>query len=158
MAVLEYNSAHRPSAQFDVGRLMLGAVCGFTLGIFLTFISFIATGAGHGTYVVLGLCAAPFSALDDVLLALIGVPVFWTCLGGLVGGSGHPVARLIAVVLLLAHFVSAPHVLTQTEFADWDYLPRAGEFGYVGLGIYGVGIIGALAVLAWNCLGRSHPR
>src|SRR5438128_1335235 len=65
---------------------LLGAVTGLGYGAVLAFLGLVATGAGHGSYVLIGLCSSPLGLTQSIPLALFGTPVFWAIVGALFGG------------------------------------------------------------------------
>ena len=96
---------------------------GLGYGVILSVLAFWATGAGHGTYIPLGLSSAP-SGFLGIIAALVAIPVLWALLGGMVasGRGGH--ARIARAVVLL-HYVTGALLLAFTDFGD-----RA-KLGYV---------------------------
>jgi hypothetical protein len=95
------------------------AICGAIYGMGLAALSFLAAGAGHGTYVVLGLASAPLGILG-ITVALIGLPFWWT---GLFVLARRNQGAFIGAMLV--HYLSGAVLLTNHRFADsfgdWNY-------------------------------------
>ncbi len=127
------------------------ATAGFVYGSLLGFLGLIATGAGHGTYVFLGLASSPFGITQKFEVALLAPPFLWCVVGGLLGAVIHRIPRALFLAAIFAHYTALPFILAKGSlFGDWDYLSKVGGFGTVVFGLYGFGqvIIWAVFVLS----------
>jgi hypothetical protein len=104
---------------------------GIAYGTLLGLLAFLAAGAGHGTYIPLGVSSAPAGFLG-VAAAVIGAPILW----GVVGAAARNNQRMVA---LLVHYVSAVWLMNTEAFGDW---PRVSEVMHQTPSIVG----------AWACL------
>jgi hypothetical protein len=124
----------------DPLRTLLFGITGITYGGLLFFPGFIATGAGHGTYVVAALASAPLSLAQDIGLALFAPPFVWGAVGILLAGVDRPVRRTLFLAAMFAHYASLAFVLRgQSKFADWEYVDRVGGLAAVAFAIYAAG-------------------
>jgi hypothetical protein len=144
-----------PKVRDDIRRLMLFAASGFAYGLSLAFLGFVATGLGHGSYVLIGLVSAPLSLSGNFAVALFGAPLLWCALGTFLGtawGSSRRIAFFLA--MLLAHYASLPFVLRPPGvFADWDYVPRVVGPMRIGIAVYAAG-----QVALWTACGIQMVR
>jgi hypothetical protein len=89
-------------------------------GFVLALLSFLAMGAGHGTWIPFLLSSAPFGVLvffGDVgfYAALIGgAPVVWATFGALVAPCGRAKWLRLTQVLALLHYVSGLALIEAT--------------------------------------------
>lgn len=100
--------------------LLLGLLYGLALAVW----SFLLAGAGHGTYVALGLSSAPLGFLG-IAPALLGLPLLWACVGRLLAGANAPPYRRALLAVAAAHYLGATVLLSRDTFGDWGYLDRA---------------------------------
>jgi hypothetical protein len=96
-------------------------------------------GAGHGTYVVLGLCSAPFGFFQDISLALNATPLLWGANGALLAGVPRRNVRAVFVISMLMHYVSVPLILSVGHFSDWDYVEKVSAFVTIAFIFYSIG-------------------
>jgi hypothetical protein len=125
----------------------------------LAVCAFFSAGAGHGTYVPLGISASPVSVIPDVLTATVAIPLFWGAAGGLATSSKQFVQRFAFWIVMLLHYAALPLVLSESDrFGDWDYARRdPGTLGFF-LVVYGVGQVG-LWILHFRAIYRPvKPR
>ena len=119
------------------------ALVGFLYGLTLSAIGFLMTGAGHGTYILLGVASAPLSFFG-FFASVAGPPVLWTAIGSLLPYPRQPQRRLVATVMLL-HYLGVLLLPLFDHYADWEKFERAwGEnpvMVIAGLGLYCLGQI-----------------
>jgi len=128
---------------------MVFALAGFVYGGMLAFLAFLATGFGHGTYVLAGVTSSPLSLFGNISLALLSPPLLWCAIGALSGAANRRIARICLLMGLVAHYASIPIVLhSPSAFADWEYLPRVQGVVWLGIIVY---IAGQAAI--WVTLG-----
>ena len=96
------------------------ATIGFTLGVVLALAAFAVAGFGHGSYVLIGIGAAPL-CLGGVLAGLVGMPILWAYFAGLSASLERRNQRLLPV-LLAVHYLSAVLAVTVGPYSRW---PRA---------------------------------
>jgi hypothetical protein len=71
--VLDYHKNRTKSDRVTAFEFrIVGAVIGFFFGAALAFFGLLAAGAGHGTYVLLGVISSPLALTDLILVALFG--------------------------------------------------------------------------------------
>jgi hypothetical protein len=102
------------------GYLLLGLLYGLILAAW----GFLLAGAGHGTYLALGLSSAPLGFLG-IVPALFGLPLLWACVGRLLARAHVPPYRWALLAVAAAHYLGAAVLLSQETFGDWAYLDRA---------------------------------
>src|SRR5580765_1700576 len=74
---------------------------GMLFGVGLAALGFLAAGAGHGTYVLIGASSAPVGVLG-IRAALAGAPIFWAVVGAAFDWLEKPWRnRLVTAVMLL---------------------------------------------------------
>src|SRR5690349_8605622 len=88
---------------------------GLMYGLGLTVVGVFMAGAGHGTYLLLCVAAAPVSFLGP-LFCIAGPPVFWTVMGFLLSHATETPQRQILVCLMLLHYLG---VLLLPFFGDY---------------------------------------
>jgi hypothetical protein len=141
-------------------KTALMAATGFGYGLVLALIGLIGAGAGHGTYVLLGMYASPLSLMQHIALAVFGLPVLWCLISALLAGTTKRGWMIAFLVAMLAHYVSLPWVLKEGEtFGDWEYAAKIWGFVLVGIGVYVVGqVIIWVVFLAELFTARMPPR
>jgi hypothetical protein len=128
--------------------LLLGLLYGLTLAAW----SFLLAGAGHGTYVALGLSSAPLGFLG-IVPALFGLPLLWACVGNLLARANTPPYRWALLTVAAAHYLGAAVILSRDTFGDWGYLNRvlnaAPLIVFCGLAVYLAGQVILWAAFFW---------
>lgn len=115
------------------------ALAGLSFGSILAGAGFAAAGAGHGTFVLIGLGSAPLALANNVNVALIGTPFLWAAIGFLLSRADRWIAATALVVCMLAHYGTLPFVLRRpSPFADWSYAERQKVFVVTIFCIYAV--------------------
>src|SRR5687767_11908630 len=99
-----------PPGDESLGCLLYG-IGGLFYGIVLTCIGVGAAGAGHGTYVVLGLYSSPLSLTQTIPVALFGTPLLWSIAAALVSAVRHWPARIVFLIAMAVHYGALPFVL-----------------------------------------------
>ena len=107
----------------SLNKPRLFAVWGSLYGVALSVLAFLAAGAGHGSYILMGVSSAPFGLLG-VIVALFGTPVFWALMGFLVAKAAHLLLRRVFLIIMTLHYLSIPFILATEEYGDWDRLVR----------------------------------
>ena len=131
------------------------AAAGFGYVLILGGLSFLFGGGGHGTSLFGLIVLAPGSVAGDNPWAMTGF-LFWPLVGFLVGQAPRRGARVLIVLLMLAHYAVAAMYLGQ-EGSDggagfwrvWNALP-------VQLGLFCV-IYAAGNLAVWYLAFRKHP-
>lgn len=140
-----------------VQDLVKPALVGFLYGLALSAIGFLMTGAGHGTYILLGVASAPLSFFG-FYVSLAGPPVLWTAIGSRLPYRRQPQRRLVATVMLL-HYLGVLLIPFFDQYAQWKNLERAWAENpgmvLAGLGLYCVGQI--TIWFYWFKIGRTRP-
>ncbi len=124
-------------------RAIVGAVVGFAYGSVLAFLSLLAGGAGHGTWVPFLLSSAPFGVLvffgDFGFYAAFigGAPVVWATFGALLAPSGRAKWLRLTQVLALLHYASGLALIAATaQYDELAYLARVLEVMLVWAAVY----------------------
>src|SRR2546423_133550 len=86
------------------------AVTGLLYGTLLAGVAFLATGAGQGSYLLLGLCSAPLGLTHNIFLALLATPLLWCGLGALLGAETWG-GRVVFLATMIVHYASLPLIL-----------------------------------------------
>ena len=112
---------------------------GLLYGLGLTAIGVLMAGAGHGTYLLLGIASAPLSFLG-FFVSLAGPPLLWTAIGGLLPYTRKgPQNRLVVTVMLL-HYLGVIFIPLFGDYAEWKYFAKIWETDPVivltGLSLY----------------------
>ena len=142
--------------RFYTWRTGVYPVAGFLYGLVLACLGFLATGAGHGTYVIAGLASSPVSVIQSIWIALLSPPFIWSYVGFWLGGSAHVFGRLIFLLCMLMHYLGLIWVLRRpSEFADWGYVSKLPEFFAGAVGFY---LIGQIAIWVAFCLAIREGR
>jgi hypothetical protein len=92
-------------------------------GIILCIVAFFVAGFGHGSYLLLGLAGAPFSAIS-IPLAFLASVLQWPMIP--IVCSRFSFGRRLMAGFLIIHYVSAAVILLwpTSEYADLGYLTR----------------------------------
>ena len=118
------------------------ALGGVLYGLGLTSIGFLMTGAGHGTYILLGLASAPLSFFG-FFESLAGPPLLWGLVGGLLPYTRKYRYRQIFVSIMLLHYLAVLVIPFFEEYGDWKYLKRVWDRNpvvvIIGFTLYVVG-------------------
>jgi len=140
-------------------RAIVGAVVGFAYGSVLAFLSFLAMGAGHGSWVPFLLSSAPFGVLVffgdfGFHAALIGgAPVVWATFGALLAPSGRAKRLRLTQVLALLHYASGLALIAATTgYDELRYLGRVLEMMLVWAAVYLAGQV----ILWWRARGGGE--
>jgi len=91
---------------------------GLFYGLALTFWSFGAAGAGHGTYVVMGLSSSPLGFLG-IPIALFSLPIFWAFIGLFLSKVYRPSYKMAFLSFIVAHYLGIVPLLITEPFGDW---------------------------------------
>lgn len=129
---------------------MKAALLGCGYGAVLAALAFLATGAGHGTYVPMGISSAPCGLLG-FWAACIGAPALWAIVALLLAIR----RRTIVILVMIAHYGGAVLLASRGPFSDWDDLWRNIAPLGVLLGVWvGVYVLGQAAI--WRSLFRDE--
>ena len=135
--------------------VILGTV-GLAYGLALAVMGVMAAGAGHGTYVVIGLASSPFGLLQNVVIGLLGAPVLWGIAGLLLSAVRDSAWRAVFLAVMFAHYGGLLLVLFRpSPFADWSHASKMPEFVAEVIGFYIVGQTALWATFAF-VLRRSE--
>jgi hypothetical protein len=96
-------------------------IAGTLYGIGLSLFGFLLAGAGHGTFFLLGLAAAPFSVFG-VLVAFFVPPIIWPAIVWAISAGLLYRTRFLGFILI--HYLSAACLLTLSGYADGKYVER----------------------------------
>ena len=128
---------------------------GCSLGLVLALSAFAAAGFGHGSYVLLGLVAAPF-CFGGVLVALVATPLLWA-FASFLAASVESRPRRALLFLLPLHYFSALVAVTAWPYADWRYVWHPAAAVVIGAVTYAT-----MQVYVWllfrhaGRVGRAH--
>lgn len=125
----------------------------------LSLVGTLATGYGHGTWVFLGLAAAPLVAIFSllglmwapflsfgVLAAMLASPFMWGWIWSLLRKNDSRRHRFLIVIIV--YYASVIAVLATTYFGEWDYIVRSWQV-YPSLIVVGFSWYGAGQILMW---------
>ena len=102
---------------------VLLVIAGLLYGLLLAIVGFLATGAGHGTYVLIGVSSAPLGFLG-IMIALLSPPLLWAIIGWLLSRSERSPDRIIFLVIMAVHYSSLWRLLRREPYGDWEYFDR----------------------------------
>ncbi len=123
------------------------AAAGFAYGLVLLALGVMAAGAGHGTYVVLGMSSSPLGLTDSIPLAILGAPVLWCAVGAVLGRVMLRGFRRLFLGAMVAHYLALPFILSPaSKFGDWAYAGKVPERVALGLAVYSAGQLGIWVV------------
>lgn len=92
---------------------------GLVYGVVLAIISMSAAGAGHGTYVLMGIFSAPFGFFG-IPGALVGTIVLWLMAGWLIKAR----QKQYLLLLLIIHYGGIFLILNTETFGDFEYFSQ----------------------------------
>src|SRR5581483_11608179 len=98
-------------------------IAGLLYGILLAITGLLATGVGHGTYVLIGIFSAPVGFLG-IIIALVSPPLVWAIIGWMLSKADHPKYRIIFIVIMAVHYLSLWPMLTREPYGDWEYFDK----------------------------------
>lgn len=126
------------------------AAIGLIFGGCFSAIGFVAAGAGHGTYIPIGIFSSPLWILGPPV-ALFGPPFLWAFIGVLCHEmleSGNK--RGLFLIVMGLHFGCLPWIICKSMFANGDYFwdiykifPLEITIGFV--------LYGLAQAMVWNC-------
>lgn len=131
----------------------LRSALGAAYGLALTGFGILAAGAGHGTYVPIGLFSSPlgvaavlasagprWASLTEpaMMVVFFGTPLLWA-VGFWLCGAESSRARRGFLIGILAHYAVAVALLAREPFGDWSHLTRTGTVSAIGVLVYLVG-------------------
>lgn len=132
---------------------MLRVLAGLFYGGVLAGLAIIAAGAGHGTYIPMGVSSAPFGFFG-FMAAAAGAPILWGGVGALLQWLRIGIRKRIMTGVLIIHYGSAVALVMSPSFGDWAYLlrsmPAIGAIMFVWAAAY---VIGQLAI--WRSVIRT---
>jgi hypothetical protein len=102
------------------------AVAGGTVGVLLSLLAFLCSGAGHGTSLPLVLSTSPLTLLPFVGF-LFGAPVLWGAIAVLATAPPTRRNKLLFAGVMLSHYVVAAALLCWTPCGDRDMIARTQE-------------------------------
>ena len=80
-------------------------------------------GAGHGTYLLLGIASAPLSFLG-ISFSFVGPPLLWTTLWALLPYTNKRPQRQIVAVALVLHYAALLLIPFFDLYAEGKYIDR----------------------------------
>jgi hypothetical protein len=129
---------------------------GFLYGLALTCIGVFLAGAGHGTYLLLGIASAPISFLG-IGFSFVGPPLLWSTVGALLPYTREQSIRQVFAIALLLHYVSLAFVPLFDIYAEAKYFYKVWTthplMVVVGLGLYLMGQV--MIWLYWFIAARE---
>jgi hypothetical protein len=141
---------------------LLYGIAGFFYGIGLLCIGIGAAGAGHGTYVVMGLYSSPLGLTGEITIALFGTPVVWCATGALVGAVRYWPWRIAFLIAMAVHYAALPIILSEgSPFGDWSYAEKHASTVTFGVSVYVAGQLVLWILFVLGLLGispRVRPR
>lgn len=134
-------------------KLWLG---GFIYGLILTGVGALMAGAGHGTYLLLGVASAPLSYLG-IIFSLVSPPILWGAIWGLLPHSYKSPQRQIFVVALALHYLAIPLIPFFKVYSEEKYIAKALEINPIvvslGAALYLLGQV--IIWLYWFRMGAK---
>jgi hypothetical protein len=100
---------------------MLRTLAGLLYGGLLGGLAVIAAGAGHGTYIPMGVSSAPFG-LFGFPAAAVGAPILWGTVGALLHLPRTNRGKRITISVLAIHYGTALALAISRSFGDWGYV------------------------------------
>lgn len=131
-------------------------LAGLLYGLGLTVIGVFMAGAGHGTYLLLGMAAAPLSFLG-ILFSIVGSPILWSAVGSLLSYASKNPQRQIVMAVMLLHYLGVLLLPFFGEYAEWKYFERVWGANPVVV-LVGGSLYLAGQIVIWFCwfnAGRS---
>ena len=129
---------------------------GLAYGLGLTLTGSLLAGAGHGTYLLLGIASAPVSFLGFIP-SIGGPPVLWSAVGALLPYTGRKPQRQVLFGIMLLHYLGVALVPFFDEFAEWKYFERVWEaYPVVVLMGGSLYLVGQIAI--WFCWLGNETR
>lgn len=108
-------------------------------GLSLTGVGVLMAGAGHGTYLLLGVASAPLSFLG-ITFSIVSPPLLWSMLGGLLPYFHKSPQRQILIAALVLHYLAILLLPFFGDYAEEKYLAKALEVNPVvvvlGIALY----------------------
>jgi hypothetical protein len=147
-------------ADSELRRAFTGAMAGVSYGSILAFLSIFAAGGGHGTGIPLWLSSAPLSAFGLVAWPIgeaalvLGAPLVWAALGGLVAPSSRGASLRLTLALVLLHYASGLALVAMTGAGPIGLAGEVPEFFLVWVPVYLVGQV----ALWWRISRRNQLR
>jgi hypothetical protein len=99
---------------------------GLVYGLSLTGVGVLMAGAGHGTYLLLGAASAPLSLLG-IPFSMVGPPLLWGVIGGLLSYSHKSPQRQILPAALALHYLGILSLLFFEGYSEEQYISKALE-------------------------------
>lgn len=105
-------------------------------GLSLTVVGVLMAGAGHGTYLLLGIASAPLSFLG-IAVSIVSPPLLWSVLAGLLSYSHKSPQRQIFLAALALHYLAILLLPFFKGYAEEKYIAKTLEVNPViaGLGV-----------------------
>src|SRR6476660_10637657 len=105
-------------------RSILFSLAGITYGAVLSFLSFFAAGAGHGTYLLHGLSSAPvcFPIFTDDYSILLSPLIVWGTVGFV--STSHRL-RLVFTIMMASHYCGVILIFLTGMFGSWHQTSRS---------------------------------
>lgn len=121
----------------------LAVVIGFLYGLSLTVLGIALAGAGHGTYLLLGIASAPLSFFG-VVASVVSPPILWATLWAFLAYAATKHRRTIVALALIAHYIGILLVAVYgDEYVDPKYITKVWDANpfmmVIGLGFYVLG-------------------
>jgi hypothetical protein len=138
------------------GKLWL---VGLIYGLSLAGVGLLMAGAGHGTYLLLGIASAPLSFLG-IIFSLVSPPILWSAMWGLLPSTYKSPQRQVFVVALALHYVAILLVPFFKVYSEEKYILEALEVNpvVVGLGA-ALYLLGQVIIwLYWFRVGTKKGR
>jgi hypothetical protein len=98
-------------------------LAGFAYGLGLTVVGVFMAGAGHGTYLLLGVAAAPVS-FWGILFSIVGPPILWGVVGSLLSHASKTPQRQIVVCVMLSHYLGIMLLPFFGDYVEGKYFER----------------------------------
>jgi hypothetical protein len=131
---------------------------GLFYGIVLAGLGFVATGAGHGTYVVIGVSSSPFGLTQNIPITNLAAPLLWSVVCVLLSLLAYRVPRALFFATMLAHYAALPLILLgKSTFGDWSYASKMPGFVAMAVAIYAFGQFCIWAVAFRSLRGLEEP-
>jgi hypothetical protein len=102
-------------------------LCGFIYGLVLATVGILMTGAGHGTYILLGIASAPLSFLG-IPCSIISPPFLWSTLWFLSSYPKRSPQRRVLIIALIIHYLALLLIPFFDVYAEGKYIVKLYRF------------------------------
>jgi uncharacterized integral membrane protein len=126
---------------------------GLGYGLILGVLSFLLTGAGHGTYLPLAISSAPLVVIDyappfTFVIGLLGCPALWVFVASISCGERW---RSVFRAALIMHYLGVVFAVIRPIEGDWSYFVRMLRFSGPAVVVWmSAYVIGQAMIWSWS--------